>query len=136
MPDTGCSIAVDLLNLIFGSALILNDGHEIYARLSAGEHPADVVVDLGKKFKRWERMQPERVETIIRNWPDLHMEAVSSMVTWALSKLETPERVMISWKGDAEYPETVTRFELRGNNLQIEFLHPPAAFNRPNLKTV
>ena len=137
MADVGCTIAIDVLNLIFQSALVMNDGHEIYARLSAGDHPADVVVDLGKKFKRWDRLRPQVVESVIRNWPDTHMEAVSSMVTWALSKLETPDRVTISWKGDADYPETVTRFELRGNNLQIEFLHPPAFFaDKPQLQAL
>jgi hypothetical protein len=39
--------------------------------------------------------------------------------------------VNITWKGDADFPETVTRFELRGNHLQIEFLHPPATLGAP-----
>jgi hypothetical protein len=126
MADVGCKEAMTLLNIVFQSALIMNDGHEIHARLSAGDHPAEVVVDLGKKFDRFKRVKPYMVEQVIRNWPEQHMEAVGEMVKWALSKLDTDDRISISWKGDADYPETVTRFELRGNHLQIEFLHPPA----------
>jgi hypothetical protein len=60
------------------------------------------------------------------------MEAVASVFTWALSKIDSDDRVSITWKGDADYPETVTRFELRGNQLKIEFLHPPAALAAPS----
>ncbi len=127
MADTGCGMAMDLLNFIFDTALILNDGHEIYARLSAGDNPAQIVLDQGNKFGRLKKARVEAVERVANNWPALHMEAVSSIVTWALSKLDSDDRVRITWKGDADYPETVTRFELRGNHLQIEFLHPPAA---------
>ena len=55
------------------------------------------------------------------------MEAVTRLVGWALEKLDTDDRVMIEWKGDAEYHETVTKFELRNNTLHIEFAHPPVA---------
>ncbi len=133
MADVGCGEAVQLLNVVFGTALILNDGHEIYARLSAGDHPADVLVELGKKFDGFKRARPEAVEQIVRNWPEHHMEAVGKMVQWALSKLDTDDRITIKWKGDADYPETVTRFEIRGNELEIEFAHPPVG--APQLQT-
>ncbi len=126
MADVGCAQAIETVNLVFQTALILNDGHEILARLSAGDHPGAVVADLGRKFRTLRGSGPARVERIVRAWPDLHMEAVSCMLQWALGKLDTEDRIHISWKGDAEYPETVTRFELRGNQLQIEFAHPPA----------
>lgn len=131
MADLGCGGAMELLNLVFDTALILNDGHEIYARLSAGEDPAQVLIDQGNKFGRFKKVRAAAIERVATNWPALHMEAVASVVTWALSKLDSPDRVRITWKGDADYPETVTRFELRGNHLQIEFLHPPAALRAP-----
>jgi hypothetical protein len=55
------------------------------------------------------------------------MEAVSTLVGWALAKLDTDDRIAISWKGDAEYHETVTRFEVREHELHVEFLHPPVS---------
>jgi hypothetical protein len=122
---------MQLLNFVFDTALILNDGHEIYARLSAGEDPAQVLIEQGNKFGRFKKTRAAAVERVANNWPTLHMEAVASLVTWALSKLDSDDRVRITWKGDADYPETVTRFELRGNHLQIEFLHPPGALRVP-----
>ena len=67
------------------------------------------------------------VQKVVRNWDPLHMEAVTKLVGWALGKLDTEDRVMIEWKGDAEYHETVTKFELRDHTLYIEFAHPPVA---------
>ncbi len=49
------------------------------------------------------------VQKVVGAWPALHMEAVTNLVGWALSKLDTDERVMIEWKGDAQHHETVTK---------------------------
>jgi hypothetical protein len=130
MPDLGCVEAMNILNLVFQSALVMNDGHEILLRLQAGDEPADILLDLGRKFSRFKVAREDRVGGMIRQWPPLHGEAVSQMLQWALAKLDTDERVSISWKGDDEAEETVTRFELRGNHLQIEFAHPPAVSRR------
>ncbi len=65
------------------------------------------------------------------NWPDLHLEAVSKVVQWALTKLDTDDRIMIKWKGDADSTETVTKFELRDHTLVIEFAHPPGSMRAP-----
>jgi hypothetical protein len=117
---------MNILNLVFQSALVMNDGHEILVRLQAGDEPTEILLDLGRKFSRFKLAREDRVGAMIRQWPELHNEAVTQMLQWALSKLDTDERVSISWKGDDEADETVTRFELRGNHLQIEFAHPPA----------
>lgn len=120
-----CGAAIEVLNVVFGSPLIFNDGHEILERLEAGDDLVDVVEDLSKKFG-----QPEmatEIRQVIENWPPLHLEAVSGMVRWALSKLDTDDRVTIRYKGDAEQPETVTKFELSGHELLIEFAHPPGS---------
>jgi hypothetical protein len=130
MVDIGCSAAMDILNLVFQTTLVANDGHEILVRLQAGDEPTDILLDLGKKFGRFGKVGEARVGRMIRQWPPLHGEAVSQMLQWALEKLDTDDRVTISWKGDDESPETVTRFELRGNHLQIEFAHPPATPGR------
>ena len=60
-----------------------------------------------------------------------HTEAVAQMVQWALGKLDTEDRITIRWKDDAEYRETVTKFELRDHELLIEFAHPPAGLRAP-----
>jgi len=126
MPESGgCAETVEILNAVFNSPLILNDGHEILARLAAGDEPEDIVIDLNAKFGN-----PEvggLIRSLGQSWPRLHLQAVARVVQWALEKLDTEDRVTITWKGDAEYPETVTRFELRGHSLQIEFAHPPGS---------
>lgn len=116
---------MEVLNLVFSSGLIGNDGHEIAARLEAGDDVTDIVGDLAVEFG-----QPDQVvavQKVIEAWPPLHREAVTKLVGWALGKLDTEERVMIKWKGDANHHETVTKFELRDNTLHIEFAHPPVA---------
>lgn len=125
MGATGCPEAMELLNQVFGSGLIFNDGHEIYARLMAGDEVVDIAEDLGKKFGSEEAVRP--IRRVMENWPSQHLEAVGEMVRWALGKLDTEDRVTIAWRGDADHPETVTRFELRDHSLLIEFAHPPVA---------
>lgn len=130
MANVGCQMTVDLLNAVFDTALILNDGHEIYARLSAGDDVVAVVQDLNHKFGRPKNGRV--IEAIGTAWPALHREAISEMVRWAMGKLDTDDRVNIRWKGDADNPETVTRFELREHELLIEFSHPPGSI-QPSL---
>jgi len=129
MAVPGCLESMELLNAIFQTPLILNDGHEIYQRLQAGDDVVSIVEDLNEKFGR------PRLARAIREvgeaWPPLHLEAASELVKWALSKLDTDDRVIIQWKGDADSPETVTRFELRDHALLIEFAHPPVTALRP-----
>lgn len=123
MPDIGCPAAMELLNQVFATKLILNDGHEILERLEAGDGVVEIIEHYNEKFG-----QPEMgadISRVIGNWPALHLEATAEMVRWALSKLDTPDRITINWKGDAEHPETVTKIELRDHNMLIEFAHPP-----------
>ena len=125
MAAEGCPEAMQLLNMVFSSGIIGNDGHEIAARLEAGDDVADIVGDIAIEFG-----QPDMVadiQKVVRAWDPLHMEAVTRIVSWALGKLDTEDRVMIEWKGDAEHDETVTKFELRDHTLHIEFAHPPVA---------
>lgn len=123
MPDVGCSMAMELLNAVFTTPLILNDGHEILARLEAGDDVADVVDGLTRKFGDPEASSS--IREVMERWPPLHLEAVSQMVQWALGKLDSDDRVTIRWKGDAEHHETVTRIELRDHLMVVEFAHPP-----------
>lgn len=114
---------MELMNAVFASPLILNDGHEIFARLEAGDDIADIAAEMNQKFGRPE--WTARICQVIDNWPPLHREAAASVVRWALSKLDTEDRIQIKYRGDNEYPEVVTRIELRGHELLVEFLHPP-----------
>lgn len=125
MPDVACLEAMELLNLAFTTSLILNDGHEILARLKAGDDIAELVEEYGNKFGNASVARAARQVT--DSWPPLHVEAVCEMVKWALGKLDTDDRVTINWKGDNHHPETVTRFELRDHTLLIEFAHPPVS---------
>lgn len=123
MADSQCLEAMQLLNMVFSSGIIFNDGHEILARLEAGDEVAGLIEDYSKKFGKAE--MAGGIRAVTENWPPLHLEAVSQMLQWALGKLDTSDRVMIKWRGDAEHPETVTKFELRDHTLEIEFAHPP-----------
>ena len=127
MTDTGgCREAMELLNMVFSARIILNDGHEIFARLEAGDDVADIAEDVSVKLGQEEVAAP--VREVIESWPRLHVEAVGQLLHWALAKLDTEDRVMIQWKGDDENPETVTKFELRDHTLLIEFAHPRGSF--------
>ena len=124
MPDVGgCPESMELLSKVFSTALILNDGHEIRARLADGDNVLDIVGDLNDKFGR--KRMGRAIRSVGENWPALQLEAVTEMVKWALGKLDSDDRITISWRGDAECQETVTRFELKDNSLLIEFAHPP-----------
>ncbi len=125
MPTAGCPEAMEVLNTVFSSGLIGNDGHEIAARLEAGDDVADIVGDIAVEFGQADMVAD--VQKVVKAWDPLHMEAVTRMVSWALGKLDTEDRVMIKWKGDAEHHETVTKFELRDHTLHIEFAHPAVA---------
>ncbi len=123
MPHAGgCAEAMELLSIVFRVPLILNDGHEILARLDNGDDLVEIFQDLNAKFGN--QQNGTAIQTVARAWPALHREAVSAMLRWSLGKLDTDDRILIDWKGDAEYPETVTRFELRDHRLLIEFAHP------------
>lgn len=125
MADSACLEAMTMMNAVFTTALILNDGHDIHARLTAGDDIADLVEEYATKFG--DPKKGKVIRSVIEHWPPLHTEAVAQLVQWALGKLDTENRITINWKGDAESPETVTRFELRGQTLSVEFAHPPGA---------
>ena len=126
MPVGGCPESMEILNLVFTTGLILNDGHEILERINAGDEVPDIAHDLAAKFGRPDII--DAVDRVVGGWPALHLEAVRQMVAWALEKLDTDERVVIRWKGDAESDDTVTSFQLRDHELVIEFAHPPSLY--------
>ena len=124
MPQvTGCLETVDLLNVVFQVPFVFNDGHEILARLQAGDSVVDIVQGMNQKLGR--PAYRKLIDRLGAGWPALHQEAIARMVEWALEKLDTDDRVLIQWRGDANYKETVTKFELREQLLTIEFAHPP-----------
>lgn len=132
MADIGnCIQAMELLNAVFNTPIILNDGHEILTRLEAGDEVADIVEELAAKFGQ--DIGAEEIRQVVETWPPLHREAAAEMVRWALGKLDTDDRVTINWKGDDDHPETVTRFELRDHTLLIEFAHPPGRVQAANV---
>lgn len=125
MPDVGgCEESIQILNLVFGTWYVFNDGHEVLAQLEQGAAPVEVVDGLAAKFGS--ERERDVIRTVVQAWPPLHLEAVSRMLQWALSKLDSDDRITITWRGNDHNEDTVTRFELRGNTLLIEFAHPPA----------
>ncbi len=67
----GCIEFVSAMNALFSTALILNDGHEIYAVLEAGGDPLE---EAGKKFPENEQLRA--FLEVKRGWPAHHMEAI------------------------------------------------------------
>lgn len=128
MPQApGCMETVDLLNVVFQAPFIFNDGHEILTRLRAGDDVVEVVQGLNRKFGR--REYRPMINALGDAWPSQHLDAITTMVHWALEKLDTDDRVMIEWKGNATNRETVTKFALRDHLLTIEFAHPPGVIS-------
>ena len=123
MVQVACAEAMDLMSMVFSSGIIGNDGHEILARLNAGDDPVEIMGDLGDKFGK--SKQGRALREVAGNWPPLHLQMLAGVVQWALSKLDTDDRLTINWKGDAESSETVTKVVLRDHTLDIEFAHPP-----------
>src|SRR4051812_28206468 len=105
MVDIGCDVTMDALNRFFNSPLVFNDSHDIYARLSAGEPIADVLVDVAAIFYGAKSTRLKAVQRVVQNWPDLHLEFVRNMVMLALAKIDSDDRLQITWKGDADNPE-------------------------------
>jgi len=125
MAQVACSEAMELLNFVFSSGIISNDGHEILERLQVGDDLVEFIGELGEtKFNRAE--QGRALRAVGRAWPSLDLELIQLVAGWALGKLDTDDRVLIRWKGDDEHPEVVTRLELRDHTLVVEFAHPPA----------
>ncbi len=67
MAASGCSEAMELLNLLFATPLIFNDGHEILARLNAGDDIADLAEDYARKFGRAEKAA--EIRKVTERWP-------------------------------------------------------------------
>ena len=128
MGAFGCAHTVDILNFLFDPRVIKNEREEILARLVGGDSLSSVLVDLGGRFQRFRRSSLlTEIETVVNNWPAKHLEAIRAVVIWSLSSFDTDEPVRLRWKGDADYHETVTKFEVKDNEVMIEFAHPPAA---------
>jgi hypothetical protein len=123
----GCAQTVELLNMVFQAPFIFNDGHEILTRLRAGDDVVEVVQGLNRRFGR--REYRPLINALGSAWPPQHLEAITTMVRWALEKLDTDDRVMIEWKGNAANRDTVTKFELKDHLLVIEFAHPPGVLS-------
>ena len=125
MAIPACEAAMQTLNAAFQIPYIFNDGHEIYARLRADEPLEEIAEDLGNKFGA--EGTGEMMRQLMKHWPRQHLEGVKRICEWALEKLYTDDRILITWDGTEVSPETVTRIELRDKELRIVFAHPPGS---------
>jgi hypothetical protein len=128
MASFGCAQTVNVLNFLFDPRVIKNERTEILAKLNAGDSLSSVLLSLGSKFQRFQRSSRlTEIESVVNGWPARHLEAIRALVIWSLSSQDTDEPVRLRWKGDADYHETVTKFEIREDEVVIEFAHPPVA---------
>ena len=122
MADTQCLAAMSTLNGLLSSGVIQGDA-ALVARLQAGEHPADILADIGDRFTTAD--QTQNLITVMRGWPVLHVEMATRLVGWALARAAAGEVITVVVNGDNQSPNTITRVQLLGTELRIEFEHPP-----------
>ena len=131
MSDIFCIEAMKVLNRVFDDRVVDSHLDDLVQRFSEGDSLKAVLVDLAedqKKFKKNTRVMG--VGWVAENWPESHLEVVRSTILWALKQRQQGNPLKIHWKGDAENDETVTRVEIKGDEVTIEFAHPPAAVLR------
>lgn len=131
MADVFCLEAMKVLNRVFDERVVDRHLDDLIARFSEGDSLKAVLIDLAedqKKFKKNTRVMG--VGWVAENWPESHLQVVRSTVLWALSQRQQGNPIKLNWKGDAENDETVTRIEITGDEVTIEFAHPPAAILR------
>jgi hypothetical protein len=131
MGDGGCIQAIDLLNFLTDPRVLRQHGEEIAARFEAGQSYDEMLVGLGEKFRRFR--SANRVLQVThtgQDWPKDHYEPIKQMVLYAIQQAKTGNDFRLTWKGDADYDETLLRIDVRENGMTIEFLHPPAEQQR------
>ena len=131
MGDGGCIQAIDLLNFLTDPRVLRQHGDEIAARFIAGESYSEMLVGLGEKFSRFKNHN--RVLNVThtgQDWPMEHYEPIKHMVLYAIEQAKHGNEFRLSWKGDADYDETLLRIDVREKGMTIEFLHPPAVQQR------
>jgi hypothetical protein len=119
---------MDVLNFITHRRVLGPLTDELLDRLRAGEQLGPVVADLGDRFELMKGFtRSGEVARIIDHWPADHLDRVRQKVIWGLEQRKLGVPIDFHWRGDDEYPETVTNIWQEGNDLYIEFLHPPFA---------
>jgi len=113
---------METLNGLLSSGAIQGDA-ALVARLQAGEHPADILADIGDRYTTGD--QTQNLINVFRGWPDTHVELATRALGWALARAAAGEVFTFVVNGDNQSPNTITRIQLEGTELRIEFEHPP-----------
>lgn len=133
MADWGCRLAVGYLNRLFSAPRPAGESPEIVARVAAGEDFTDVLIEKVRAEYGALSQRTRAVEFVVGHWPQEHVDVVQAMLEANIKRRPIEEPLQVIWKGDADNPETVTRFEVGENRLVVEFAHPPAAMMREPL---
>ena len=131
MGDSGCIQAIDLLNFLTDPRVLRQHGDEIAARFNESESYSAMLTGLGDKFRRFKNTNRVlQVTNTGETWPMEHYEPIKQMVLYAVEQAKKGNDFRLTWKGDADYDETLLRIDVRENGMTIEFLHPPAEQQR------
>ena len=132
MPYSGCGQTIDVLNRMFAEPVVARDGKRLLARLQAGQDFRAIVAD---EYSGRFGEDALVVRNVLEHWSDLHFDLVEEVLKWALEKLNTQDHMRVTWQGNTESPELVTRFEVRGNELLVDFAHP-ASWTREVIRDI
>jgi len=131
MGDWGCRLSVAYLNRLFSAPRPAGEPPEIVARVAQGEDFTKVLLEKVREEYGSVSQRTRAIEFVVGHWPREHLDVVQSMLEANIKRRPQEEPLQVIWKGDAEYDETVTRFEVGENKLVVEFAHPAVAMRQP-----
>lgn len=131
MPDIFCRLMTEAMTDFFKEEVIGGREKEILQRLIAGESLPTFVHESVKEVRQFRRQALlAGTNQVVENWPLEHHEMIRSALMWALQKRVQGAPVKVTWKGDDEHTEFVTKIEIKGDELVLDFAHPPAVARR------
>ena len=133
MTDTGCCKTMETLNFLFNDRVLGPFTEEVLVRLKSDQLMGSIAAEIGTRFDLLRGYtKAEDVIHIIEHWPEAQLQMIRSTVVWGLEQRLKGTTMRFHFRGDDEFPETLTRIEVRDNDITIEFLHPPATEVHPS----
>jgi hypothetical protein len=117
---------MEVLNFLFLDRVMGAMTDEVLMRLKANESMGTIAAQIGDRFDLLRGYTKSAdVLRIIDHWPEAQLDMIRDTVIRGLEQRQKGVAMRFHFRGDDEYPETLTRIEVRENDITIEFLHPP-----------
>lgn len=131
MADVFCRLMTEAMTDFFKEEVIGGREEQILQRLTAGESLPAFVHESVREVRTFRRQAVlAGTNQVVENWPAEHHDMIRSALMWALQKRLSGSPVKVTWKGDDEHEEFVTRIEIKDDELVLDFAHPPALARR------